>query len=71
MRPKRRCGVHRNKPLPGASFAFGECSDHILIGNFGDRRIHAVTSSGLELLYGHNKKPIVIDGLWAPTLGGG
>ncbi len=56
-----------------ASFAFGRFSDDILIGNFGDGKINAVTSDGrsLEPLKGTKGKPLVIDGLWTLTLGGG
>jgi len=56
-----------------ASFAFGRFSGLILVGNFGDGRINAFDSKG-EFV-GHLKdshgKPLVIDGLWALTLGGG
>ncbi len=56
-----------------ASFAFGRFSGQILIGNFGDGRINAFDSDGHSI--GHLKdshgKPLVIDGLWTLTLGGG
>jgi uncharacterized protein (TIGR03118 family) len=56
-----------------ASFAFGRFSGRILIGNFGDGRINAFESDGrfigeLEDVHGN---PLVIDGLWTLTLGGG
>jgi len=56
-----------------ASFAFGPYSGKILIGNFGDGHINVFNNDGtlvdqLEDLHG---KPLVIDGLWTLTLGGG
>lgn len=56
-----------------ASFAFGPYSGKILIGNFGDGRINVFNNDGrlvdqLEDIHG---KPLVIDGLWTLTLGGG
>ena len=56
-----------------ASFAFGPFSGKILIGNFGDGRINVFNNDGtfvdqLEDIHG---KPLVIDGLWTLTLGGG
>lgn len=56
-----------------ASFAFGRFSGDVLIGNFGNGRIHAFDSDGhfLGVLRDLNNKPIVIDGLWMLTLGGG
>jgi len=59
-----------------ASFAFGRFSGAILIGNFGNGNINAFDSDGdflgtLEDLKGKKGKPIVIDGLWTLTLGGG
>ena len=56
-----------------ASFAFGRFSGLILIGNFGDGRVNVFGSRGEsvgELKDAHGK-PIVIDGLWTLTLGGG
>lgn len=56
-----------------ASFAFGRFSGKILVGNFGDGRINAFDSDGRfvgSLEDGHGK-PVVIDGLWTLTLGGG
>jgi uncharacterized protein (TIGR03118 family) len=56
-----------------ASFAFGELSGDILVGNFGDGKINAFDSDGhfLDELDGTDGKPVVIDGLWTLTLGGG
>ena len=56
-----------------ASFAFGRFSGDILVGNFGDGKIHAFDSDGkfLGALRDGKGKPIVIDGLWTLTLGGG
>jgi uncharacterized protein (TIGR03118 family) len=59
-----------------ASFAFGRFSGDLLIGNFGDGRINAVTDDAndkhsLEQLKDARGKTIVIDGLWTLTLGGG
>ncbi len=56
-----------------ASFAFGRFSGLILIGNFGDGRINVFDSSGqfVDQLKDSRNKPLVIDGLWTLTLGGG
>jgi uncharacterized protein (TIGR03118 family) len=56
-----------------ASFAFGRFSGAILIGNFGDGEIHAFDSAGqfLGTLRDSQGEPLVIDGLWTLTLGGG
>ena len=56
-----------------ASFAFGRFSGAILIGNFGNGNINAFDSDGdfLGTLEDLKGKPIVIDGLWTLTLGGG
>jgi uncharacterized protein (TIGR03118 family) len=56
-----------------ASFAFGRFSGKILIGNFGDGRINAFDNEGgfIDELEDAHGKPIVIDGLWGLTLGGG
>ena len=56
-----------------ASFAFGRFSGKILIGNFGNGHISAFDNHGqfageLEDVQGN---PLVIDGLWTLTLGGG
>jgi uncharacterized protein (TIGR03118 family) len=56
-----------------ASFAFGRFSGDILVGNFGNGKINVFNSRGLFLdeLDRPNGKPLVIDGLWKLTLGGG
>ena len=56
-----------------ASFAFGRFSGDILVGNFGNGKINAFDSDGnfLGALRDPNGKPIVIEGLWKLTLGGG
>jgi uncharacterized protein (TIGR03118 family) len=57
-----------------ASFAFGRFSGDILVGNFGDGTIVAFDSDGPpdgRYLKGADGKPLVIDGLWTLTLGGG
>jgi len=56
-----------------ASFAFGRFSGDILVGNFGDGRIHAFDSDGnfRGTLRETGSKPIIIQGLWTLTLGGG
>ena len=56
-----------------ASFAFGRFSGLVLIGNFGDGRIDVFDSHGefLGQLKDSRGKPLVIDGLWTLTLGGG
>jgi len=56
-----------------ASFAFGRFSGDILVGNFGNGKIHAFNSNGnfLGTLRDPNGKPLAIDGLWKLTLGGG
>jgi uncharacterized protein (TIGR03118 family) len=56
-----------------ASFAFGSLSGLILIGNFGDGRVNAFDSRGefVGQLRDSRGKPLVIDGLWTLTLGGG
>jgi uncharacterized protein (TIGR03118 family) len=56
-----------------ASFAFGRFSGDILVGNFGNGKINAFDSDGhfLDTLRDGQGKPVVIDGLWSLTLGGG
>jgi uncharacterized protein (TIGR03118 family) len=56
-----------------ASFAFGRFSGDILVGNFGDGKIHAFDSDGnfRGVLRDSNGRPLAIDGLWTLTLGGG
>ena len=56
-----------------ASFAFGPFSGMILIGNFGNGRVNVFDEQGRfvdELDDGHDR-PLMIDGLWTLTLGGG
>ena len=59
--------------LARASFAFGRFSGDILVGNFGDGKINAFDSDGhfKGSLKDEKGKPLVIDGLWTLTLGGG
>jgi uncharacterized protein (TIGR03118 family) len=56
-----------------ASFAFGRFSGDILVGNFGNGKINVFNSRGqfIDELDRPNGKPLVIDGLWKLTLGGG
>jgi uncharacterized protein (TIGR03118 family) len=56
-----------------ASYHFGAFSGAILIGNFGDGRINAYDRHGhfLDVLQDENGEPIVIDGLWTLSPGGG
>ncbi len=51
---------------------FGQFSGDLLIGNFGDGRIHAfdpVTGDVLGILRGTSGRPLAIDGLWALMVG--
>jgi uncharacterized protein (TIGR03118 family) len=56
-----------------ASFAFGPFSGKILVGNFGDGRINVFNNDGtfVDQLEDVHGKPLVIEGLWTLTLGGG
>jgi len=56
-----------------ASYAFGRFSGDVLVGNFGNGQINAFASNGnfLGALRDAKGKPLVIDGLWTLTLGGG
>jgi len=63
-----------------APAGFGRFSGDLLVGNFGDGRIHAfdpttLTSTGefeaVGLLHSAAGKPIIIDGLWALQFGHG
>lgn len=56
-----------------ASFAFGPYSGKILVGNFGDGHITVFDNEGrfVDQLEDTHGKPLVIDGLWDITLGGG
>ena len=59
--------------LARASFAFGRFSGDILVGNFGNGEINAFDSDGnfRGTLKDSSGTPVVIDGLWTLTLGGG
>lgn len=59
--------------LEHASFAFGRFSGKILIGNFGNGRINVFDERGnfVDQLGDVRGRPLVIDGLWTLTLGGG
>jgi uncharacterized protein (TIGR03118 family) len=51
---------------------FGQFSGDLLIGNFGDGRIHAFdpnTGDVLGILRGTSGKPLAIDGLWSLMVG--
>src|SRR5439155_24069103 len=51
---------------------FGQFSNDLLVGNFGDGRINAidpVTGEFLGQLRGPDNRPITIDGLWALGFG--
>jgi uncharacterized protein (TIGR03118 family) len=56
-----------------ASQDFGPFSGLILVGNFGNGKINVFSSQGqfIDELDSTNGKPLVIDGLWKLTLGGG
>lgn len=56
-----------------ASFAFGPYSGKILVGNFGDGHINVFNNDGtlVDQLEDSHGKPLVIEGLWTLTLGGG
>ena len=56
-----------------ASQAFGRFSGLILVGNFGNGKINVFSSRGdfIDELDLANGRPLVIDGLWKLTLGGG
>jgi uncharacterized protein (TIGR03118 family) len=56
-----------------ASLAFGRFSGRILVGNFGNGHISAFSDRGefLGELEEARGRPLVIDGLWTLTLGGG
>jgi uncharacterized protein (TIGR03118 family) len=55
-----------------ASYAFGLFSGDLLIGNFGNGWVNALTAPGqLTLLNQANGSPLSIPGLWTLTLGGG
>jgi len=55
-----------------APAGFGQFSGELLIGNFGDGRIHAVdpgTGEVQGILRGTSGKPLAIDGLWGLMVG--
>jgi uncharacterized protein (TIGR03118 family) len=57
-----------------ASYAFGQFSGALLLGNFGDGLINVLTPTRLVTLNGSNGKPLAVGGgrgLWTLTLGGG
>ncbi len=56
-----------------ASSNFGPFSGAILVGNFGDGIINAFDHEGnfLDAIRGCDNRPVLIDGLWTLTLGGG
>src|SRR5207302_6076454 len=56
-----------------ASYAFGRFSGDILVGNFGNGRINVFDENGrfIDELHSADGNPLMIDGLWMLTLGGG
>jgi uncharacterized protein (TIGR03118 family) len=68
-----RGGLNSPWGVARASFAFGPFSGDLLIGNFGNGWINALTPGGkLVLLMDQTgNSPLFIDGLWTLTLGGG
>jgi hypothetical protein len=55
-----------------APVSFGQFSNDLLIGNFGDERIHAFdpkTGEVLGVLRGTSGVPLAIDGLWGLIVG--
>jgi len=57
-----------------APSSFGQFAGDLLVGNFGDGEIHAynaTTGAFLGTLDRANGNPLVIDGLWALTIGNG
>jgi uncharacterized protein (TIGR03118 family) len=74
----RRLSDHRKLNAPwGLTIApagFGHFSGDLLVGNFGDGRIHAFNPTTLALrgvLRRGNNRPVSIDGLWALIPGNG
>ena len=62
--------------LAWAPADFGAFSGDLIVGNFGNGRIHAFRWDGKHwhpdgTLKGSNHKPLSIDGLWAIAFGGG
>ena len=66
-----RGGLNSPWGVARASFGFGKFAGDLLIGNFGNGWINALTPTGLVLLDDANGGPLFIDGLWTLTLGGG
>jgi uncharacterized protein (TIGR03118 family) len=67
---------HLNSPcgIAMAPFDFGELSGNLLIGNFGNGKINAfdpISGHSTDEIEDVHGTPIVIDGLWALTFGGG
>ncbi len=57
-----------------APSSFGQFADDLLVGNFGDGKINAynaTTGDFIGTLEGANGDALVIDGLWALTIGNG
>ena len=55
-----------------APAGFGQFSGDLLVGNFGDGRIHVfdpTTGEVLGLIRGADGRPMAIDGLWALQVG--
>ena len=55
---------------------FGRFSGDLIVGNFGDGKLHAYRWDGHDWdtageLKGANHKAVVVDGLWAIAFGGG
>jgi uncharacterized protein (TIGR03118 family) len=60
--------------IASAPATFGAFANDLLIGNFGDGRINAfdpATGNLVGTLNDQNAQPLVIDGLWALSFGGG
>jgi uncharacterized protein (TIGR03118 family) len=69
-----RGGLNSPWGMARASYAFGPFSGDLLIGNFGNSWINALTPTGLVPLNGTNGMPLAVGGgrgLWTLTLGGG
>jgi len=60
--------------LEMAPSSFGQFAGDLLVGNFGDGKINIynpTTGAWIDTLNGPNGDPLVIDGLWALTIGNG
>jgi uncharacterized protein (TIGR03118 family) len=69
-----RGGLNSPWGLAIAPEGFGDVGGALLVGNFGDGRIHAydpVTGAPMGELRGDDGKPIAIDGLWGLMFGNG